>query len=122
MIPDRLDHIAIGVRDLDVSVEWYTRVLGLEKFTQPEWGGVPVMMMSANNSGLALFEAEPNIRDPQRNLPHIAFVVSKKGYESYKEHFSGEGIVFKEEDHVTSLSLFVRDPDNYPIEITTYLS
>ncbi len=38
------DHVALAVRDLAASREWYERVLGLERRFEEEWGDVPSVM------------------------------------------------------------------------------
>jgi extradiol dioxygenase family protein len=38
---DFLDHIAIKVKDIEISVNWYTKVLCLKKFSPDEWGDIP---------------------------------------------------------------------------------
>ena len=54
-----LDHVAIRVRDLEVSANWYQNVLGLKRYQLPEWGDFPIFMMSGK-SGIALFPANLN--------------------------------------------------------------
>ncbi|HMU46925.1 MAG TPA: VOC family protein [Chitinophagaceae bacterium] len=36
-----LDHVAIRVKDLTISADWYQKVLGLKKNQAPEWGEFP---------------------------------------------------------------------------------
>ena len=36
-----LDHVAIRVRDMDISREWYQIVLGMNSFHPEEWGEYP---------------------------------------------------------------------------------
>ena len=74
-----LDHVAIRVRDLEASADWYDKVLGLKKKQLPEWGEFPIFMLSGK-SGIALFPA--NLNDPapdstSRNIKidHFAFRV-----------------------------------------------
>ena len=35
-----LDHVAINVRDMEVSIAWYAQVLGLKRIQVPEWGAL----------------------------------------------------------------------------------
>ncbi|MEZ4794777.1 MAG: VOC family protein [Flavobacteriaceae bacterium] len=46
---DFLDHVALRVRDLEVSVAWYEKVLGLKKYQLPEWGPFPIFMLSGKS-------------------------------------------------------------------------
>jgi catechol 2,3-dioxygenase-like lactoylglutathione lyase family enzyme len=50
-----LDHIALPVRDQERSLEWYQRILGMERRYQEVWSGPqdPVMAC-AGNTCLAL--------------------------------------------------------------------
>ena len=41
-----LDHIALEVKDLDKSMEWYQRVLGLKQFRDEAWGPIPLFLVS----------------------------------------------------------------------------
>ena len=60
-----LDHVAIRVRDLDVSAQWYQKVLGLQKYQLPEWGEFPIFMLSGK-SVFVLFPA--NFIDTKHDL------------------------------------------------------
>lgn len=53
---DHLDHVAIRVKDLEVSASWYEKVLGLTRKTTPEWGAFPIFLL-AHKTGVALFPA-----------------------------------------------------------------
>lgn len=115
-----LDHVAIGVRSISQSVKWYSSVLLLEKITYPEWGDKPIIMQGENGSGIALFEAIGNIKDNSGNLPHIAFKIDGLSYSKFKSHFADKSIRFYEEDYQICKSIFIRDPDNYLIELAWY--
>lgn len=49
-----IDRVAITVSDIERSVEWCTRVLGLEHRPIVDWGGYP-QMVCAGETCLALF-------------------------------------------------------------------
>ena len=57
-----IDHVAITVRDVQRSREWYTSVLGLEHRPVDQWGGVPTMVC-AGDTCVALFPS--SVEDPQ---------------------------------------------------------
>ena len=121
-----LDHIALVVKDLEHSIKWYHDVLGLKSFRVKEWGPFPVFMMTGNNSGLALFPSEKGnpvslTKDRKSGLPHIAFKVDQKNFKQAQTDLRGKGISFDFQDHHNSQSIYFRDPDDYCIELTTYL-
>ena len=51
-----LDHIAIRVKNMKVSINWYSKVLGLKKYQLKKWGEYPVFMLTGK-SGIAIFPA-----------------------------------------------------------------
>ncbi len=68
-----LDHVAIRVKDIDLSAKWYEKVLGLKRLTFEEWGGFPVFML-AGKTGIAIFPAymhEPALIQNSKELKLI---------------------------------------------------
>ncbi len=119
-----LDHVAISVHDIDRSVDWYAKTLGLQK--RNLWNGEPVMMC-AGDSCLALFSAEgPGIamseseRRSHLTARHIAFKVDRANFDAARKEFRDKGIGSRFADHGVSHSVYIDDPDGHTIELTTY--
>jgi catechol 2,3-dioxygenase-like lactoylglutathione lyase family enzyme len=120
-----LDHVAIKVRDIDISVNWYEKVLGLKKCFLPEWKNYPVFML-AEKSGIAIFPAntndvESNNEIKQIRIDHFAFNVSNTDFEKAKLHYKNIGQEFKFQDHFYSHSIYTKDPDGHTVELTTII-
>src|SRR5262245_24558247 len=49
-----IDHVAMGVRDIERSAKWYIDVLGFERLHDGMWNGVPTFI-GKGNTGIALF-------------------------------------------------------------------
>ena len=65
-----LDHVAIYVEDMEASIAWYQKVLGLKKYKLKEWGEFPIFML-AGKTGLAILPANlnhPKIDPTSRNV------------------------------------------------------
>ncbi len=121
----RLDHVAITVKDVATSVEWYAKVLNLKRFEVPQWEGIPVFMVTDTNTGLAIFPSERGNSDPMpvgklSHNPHISFSVSHNSFHDAKMELKEMEIEYVFQDHAISHSIYFRDPDDYCIEITTY--
>lgn len=115
---DHLDHLALTVRDLQRSVEWYRSVLGLER--RYEHWQIPVMLC-AGNTCLALFPAEADAPDiPYGGLRHFAFRVGRDMFGQAQDELRRKGTEYTFEDHGISHSLYLCDPDGYRVELTTY--
>lgn len=118
-----LDHVAIRVQDLNVSAEWYQKVLGLKKYQLPEWGDFPIFLLSGK-SGIALFPA--NLTDKQLELnsknvkiDHFAFNVTNENFEKAKKRYTDLNLKFTFQDHYYFHSIYTKDPDGHTVELTT---
>ena len=119
-----IDHVALSVRDVERSANWYIEVLGFERLYAAMWDGVPTFI-GKGNTAIALFPAKSNAasvtssREGIRML-HLAFRADRKNFIAAQEELKRHGIKFEFEDHEISHSIYFHDPDSYQLEITTY--
>jgi catechol 2,3-dioxygenase-like lactoylglutathione lyase family enzyme len=117
-----IDHVAIGVRDIERSAKWYTEVLGFERLHQGVWGGVPTFV-GKGNTGIALFPAnhEPKTSAHREiRMLHLAFRADRENFLAAQRELEARGIKIEFQDHDISHSIYFRDPDGHQLEITTY--
>jgi catechol 2,3-dioxygenase-like lactoylglutathione lyase family enzyme len=119
-----LDHVAIGVADVERSCAFYARVLGFERVF-PEWDR-PVFM-GTEAIGVAIFDQDvhaPSRPDgaglPGATILHFAFRVDRAGLEAARSELAAEDFKLTFTDHGLSHSLYFRDPDGHLVELTTY--
>src|SRR5262245_29284102 len=117
-----IDHVAIGVRDIERSAKWYIDVLGFERLYEGMWNSVPTFI-GKGNTGIALFpashEAKPSAHREIRML-HLAFRADRENFLSAQRELEKRGIKFAFQNHEISHSIYFRDPDSHQLEITTY--
>jgi catechol 2,3-dioxygenase-like lactoylglutathione lyase family enzyme len=119
-----IDHVAITVRDIPRSIEWYTKTLGLEHRSM--WDGEPQMLV-AGDTAIALFSVDGKgiaLSDDEKaqrfTMQHFAFRVDRANFERAQEEFREQGIAARFADHGVCHSVYISDPDGHAIEITTY--
>ena len=113
-----LDHVAIRVRDVEASADWYHEVLGLQRFQPEEWQPFPAMML-AGDSGIALFpDRDPPTSQDTKDAFHIAFRIDLEDLGRTRAHLEDLGIPVSFEDHHYFHSIYFRDPDGYRLELT----
>ncbi len=115
-----LDHVAIRVSNMEQSVLWYQNVLGLEQFNDAKnWGEYPHIMLSGK-SGIALFpkKADDDLTYVTARM-HFAFNVDRDSFQAFQHAFEQKGIEFSFENHHHFHSIYIKDPDDYTIELTT---
>lgn len=116
-----LDHVAIGVEDVERSARFYAEVLGLER-AHEAWD-VPVVM-AANGTGVAIFDKDlhPGVGggQPDVRILHIAFRLDRGGFERARAELSERGLEPRFSDHGISHSIYFDDPDGHQLELTTY--
>ena len=119
-----LDHVALAVRDVERSANWYVEVLGFERRYQGMWNGVPVFV-ARGKTALALFPRGNNHTSPSQSreldgMLHFALRANRKNFVAAQRDLTSRGIAFHFQDHQISYSIYFRDPDGFEIEITTY--
>jgi catechol 2,3-dioxygenase-like lactoylglutathione lyase family enzyme len=120
-----LDHVAIRVKSIPVSIEWYSRVMGLKKYQLQEWGDFPIFMLSGK-SGVAIFPANlehETLNQESRNvkIDHFAFNVSNEDFKKAQDYFNTINEPFQFQDHHYLHSIYLKDPDGHTVELTTLL-
>lgn len=120
---DFLDHVAIRVKDIDASVDWYKKVLGLKHYQLPEWGEFPIFMLSGK-TGIALFPAtmnDPILESTSKNvqIDHFAFQVSNEAFAKARKHYEDLGLTYSFQDHHYFHSIYINDLDGHKVELTT---
>jgi len=119
-----IDHVALAVRDVERSADWYVDVLGFERRFNGMWNGIPVFV-AREKTAIALFPAgsdQPNSPQPrQRNgILHLAMRANRANFIVAQRELTSRGIDFHFTDHEISHSIYFRDPDGIELEITTY--
>lgn len=118
-----LDHVAIRVADMELSAAWYEKVLGLKRYQLPEWGDVPIFLLSGK-TGIALFPANSNddkLNPNSKNvkIDHFAFNVTMDNFDKAKKRYSELGLDYSIQDHFYFDSIYTKDPDGHTVELTT---
>jgi catechol 2,3-dioxygenase-like lactoylglutathione lyase family enzyme len=119
-----IDHVALSVRDVERSAQWYVDVLGFERRYDGMWKGIPTFI-GKGTTAMALFP--PRNRDSKTvahkdkiDMLHLAFRANRKNFRAAQEELKRRGIKFHFEDHEICHSIYFRDPDGHELEITTY--
>lgn len=118
---ERIDHLNITVADLDRSLDWYHRVLGMKTERIGE-GRAAVLF---GNQKIHLDLAGATAMSGEKRMPaHICFVTEQPLAE-VKKQLDACGVPVRMEGPRagaigTIQSVYIDDPDNHSIEISTY--
>ncbi len=120
--PKQLGHVVIRVRDLDVSENWYSEILGLH--TMKKYPGRMTFMSARDDSTheLALMrvgEDAPGPDSERVGLAHFAWEMDS--FEELRElyaHLKEQDVNIRGiGDHGLSLGVYIWDPDGNEIEV-----
>ena len=119
-----IDHVAMGVGDIERSAKWYIDVLGFERLHEGMWNGLPTFI-GKGNTGIALFPAKADAKPTSSShrelqMLHLAFRASRENFLAAQRELQKREIKFEFQDHEISHSIYFRDPDGHQLEITTY--
>ena len=126
---DRLDHLVLNCRDVELTASWYQRVLGMDREeygrqqrTCLKFGGQKLNLRpdSATESDWS------TARAPQPGAADLCFITAV-GPDNIVEHLGRCGVAVEAGpvERIGALgvmiSVYCRDPDGNLIEIATYL-
>ncbi|MFA0310136.1 glyoxalase [Vibrio splendidus] len=120
-----LDHLVLTVSDLQVTVDFYQRVLGMKPI---EFGdGRFALSFGAQKINLHLSDSEfePKARRVQVGSADLCFITNTPIAE-VAEHIQAQGVMIEEGPVPRTgaigkiVSVYIRDPDGNLIEVSNY--
>lgn len=114
-----LRHVALNVRDVARSVEFYTKVMGMTVEWEPDPENV---YLTSGGDNLAIHKlADPDKLGLIQSVDHIGFVVkTPEDVDAWAARLKGLGIVFVKEPRTHrdgARSFYFRDPDGLTIQL-----
>lgn len=122
-LPDglRLGPVRLAVTDLDRSVDFYTRVLGVAVAARGREGAHEVAHLAAGGEDVVVLQQEPGARRPGRHagLYHVAYNYASRLdlARALRRIAESRTPVEGATDHVTHEALYLRDPDGNGLEL-----
>lgn len=121
-----VDHVALNVRDIDKSVEFYTKVIGL-KITQrePSKPGVEYFL-DCGSSLIGIIQAKDftnthAFANEGLGANHFSFRIHANDFDTMIEHLQKNGVRIEfAKKREKSWSLYFYDLDNNKLEITSW--
>jgi catechol 2,3-dioxygenase-like lactoylglutathione lyase family enzyme len=117
----RIDHVALHVRDLQKSADFYRSVFGFEPVNQ--WSNAWLIGRGPCRLGLYVVPNATSVPDPPSSLvmDHYAFLTDDAGLTSFIQHLDALSIAHQPlKDNGILKSVFFNDPDGYEIEVASY--
>lgn len=114
-----LRHLALNVSNLAKSVEFYTRLLGMEIEWQPDEDNY---YLTSGNDNLALHRAKPGLdKDAAQSLDHLGFIIDKaddanRWYDFLKQE-NVEMLTEVKDHRDGARSFYCKDPDENALQI-----
>ncbi len=120
---ERIAHVVLKVRDLEVSKKFYTEVLGMDVMNEsPELGIIFLANNRRDHHELALLQIGPQAESPSARaigLLHVAFRLRNEEElrEAYKELKQHSVPISFTVNHGITKSVYFRDPDGHELEV-----
>src|SRR5205823_14375650 len=112
---EALDHIALSVRDVERSAQWYADVLGFKRQHEGMWEGVPIFVGNGD-AAIALFPACEEIGSTSHDraavrTPHFAFRADRENFLRAQDELKKRAISLDCQAHAIPRSIYFRAPD-----------
>lgn len=123
---ERIDHLVLTVRSIDVTCEFYTRVLGFQRIDtagRPTALGFGAQKINVHEKGK---EFEPKAHKALTGSVDICFISSYKTIEEVIDRLKGAGVDIIEGPVPRNgalgpmTSVYLRDPDLNLLELSVY--
>ena len=121
-----IDHVAISVKNLEKSLEFYTQILGL-KITEREYSKPGVeYFLDCGDALLGLIQGDANgekhlLQDSGIGGNHVSFRVYTKDFDACVEDLKKNNITITfTKKREKSWSCYFLDPDGNKLEITAW--
>lgn len=126
-----MDHIVLRVKDVEVSLRFYTELLGLRPERVEQWRAGEIRFPSArlNDDTIIDFFAtdqQPIGKDGVRNQDHFCMVIAPTDMDDLKSRFEAIGVGIQAGPgkrwgaHGDGISLYIYDPDDNVVELRHY--
>ncbi len=121
-----IDHLVLTVKDIDKTVEFYTKVLGMEKEIFKETRVALKFGHQKINLHLLGNEFEPKAQNVKEGSADLCFI-TETSVEEYKKYIESlnleiiEGPVKRTGANGEINSIYLRDPDGNLIEVSNYI-
>lgn len=122
---EKIDHINLTVRNLDESIEWYSKVFGFEKVESGHAMGSPYAIVAFNDFMICMYEeadrkSAAKAGDSEfHQLYH--FGIRVQSAEKWKEVIARHSLKINyggEVHYPKSTSWYVNDPSGHEIEVS----
>ena len=126
-----LDHIVLRVKDVEVSMQFYSETLGLKPERVEQWRAGDVRFPSVrlnDDTIIDLFASDQESigRDGVKNQDHFCMVIEPTDMDELKAKFEALGVGIQAGpgqrwgSHGDGISLYVYDPDDNVVELRHY--
>ena len=108
-----INHITLAVKDIELSFQFYTKVLGLKPVARWSKGAY----LETAGTWIAL-NLDPKVAETKRrDYSHIAFTCSSSDFESLRGRLLEYGCVEWSENRSEGESFYFLDPDGHRLEL-----
>ena len=126
-----MDHIVLRNKDVEVSLKFSTKVLGLQAERVDEWRAGKVRFPSARINADTIIDffgtdQEPIGKEGDKNQDHYCMVIEPTDMEELKNKFEAMGVEIQAGpgkrwgSHGDGISLYIYDPDDNVVELRHY--
>ncbi|MEC9279932.1 MAG: VOC family protein [Chloroflexota bacterium] len=126
-----MDHIVLRNKDVEVSLKFYTEVLGMKAERVEQWRAGEIRFPSARINADTIIDffgsdQEPISKDGIKNQDHFCMVIEPTDMEELKAKFEAMGVEIQAGpgkrwgSHGDGISLYIYDPDDNVVELRHY--
>ena len=114
-----LNHVALQVKDVDVTTRFYEDVIGLKQIPRPDFGFRGTWFRLGVDQELHLIDAAAGGVSSSSRGDHFAMMVDS--IDRAAEHLKSRGVTFTGPKHRPdgAFQIFFEDPDGHVIEFCT---